>query len=207
MHTFLDTQVSLAPTPVRPSVCPSSVSDSFRFPSSQRPYNVGKLWISGSIWHRAIVIWSILQDVRIFMTPLHRFLNSSWHCVLCNFDRWSWSWRIRRTRWQQVICLTMCRACLFGTTAAWFPSVTKTPTNGRHMRCMIIERPLMRKNWKTWIASSMTIIFSIGKTPRCWSISQKVQKASKKHGRRLMDFLMRFLATMTQCVGESVHAT
>ena len=43
---------------------------------------VGKLWISGSIWHRAIEIWRILEAFRILITHPDRFLNSSWHCVL-----------------------------------------------------------------------------------------------------------------------------
>ena len=46
------------------------------------PYMVGKLWISASIWHRAINIWRILSAVRISRTHPDRFLNSSWHCVI-----------------------------------------------------------------------------------------------------------------------------
>ena len=49
------------------------------------PYIAGKIWISGSIWHRAIEIWSILQTIRIFMTHPDRFLNSSWYCVIFKF--------------------------------------------------------------------------------------------------------------------------
>ena len=45
-------------------------------------YMVGKSWISASIWHWAIEIWSILQAIRISGTHTDRLLNSSWHCVL-----------------------------------------------------------------------------------------------------------------------------
>ena len=48
-------------------------------------YIVGKLWISGSIWQRAIEILSIPQAVRILMTPWNR---NEWLIsdpVICTF--------------------------------------------------------------------------------------------------------------------------
>ena len=73
-----------------------------------------------------------------------------------------------------------------------------------------------RKNWKRWIDSSMTTIFSIGGIQRCWSTLQKILKVWKKPGRRPMDFLMSvsslglaktLLHRTLQNVLKSVHFT
>ena len=46
------------------------------------PYMVGKLRISASIWHQAIEIWSILQAVRILLTPPETYYGMILDCDL-----------------------------------------------------------------------------------------------------------------------------
>ena len=50
------------------------------------PYMVGKLWISASIWHRAIEIWRILPPVRILMTRWNRNVSLIWELVIYKFS-------------------------------------------------------------------------------------------------------------------------
>ena len=56
---------------------------SILIPKNMIIYIIGILWISASIWQRAIDIWSIILAVRISGThPDRLLLSSSWHCVL-----------------------------------------------------------------------------------------------------------------------------
>ena len=52
---------------------------------------VGKLWISASIWHQAIEIWSILQAVRILLTPPETYYGMILDCDLNFYSIFSWT--------------------------------------------------------------------------------------------------------------------
>ena len=127
------------------------------------------------------------------------------------------SWRTRKTRKQRMSFMRVSKTYTrIGTIVAWSRIVTRILQNGWPMICTTIEGPPVRNNWKRLTNSSMTTIFSTGRTQKWWGTLQRARTALKGLGRKPLDILMSvsFLGMgnqssqqTQQSVSKSVHAT